>query len=375
MNKSKILLALILLVNYSFSQVRVVVNSVPNKTSDDDTLYFASNINNWNPKDKSFIFQKSNSDNSYYLDLELPSEQIFYKITRGGWSNVESNLDGSNIDNRVIQLNDSIVEIKIDNWLDYMFDEENTLSSNVSVFSDSIFIPQLNRKRRIWVYLPPSYSESDKKFPVIYMHDGQNLFNHKSSFYGEWEVDETMDKIFWENEKYQAIIVGIDNGEEHRVEELTPFVNKEYGGGKGKLYMEFIVNNLKPLIDANYRTLNDRDNTFIAGSSLGGLISLYGVMSFKDVFSGAGILSPSLWFNNKIYYLPQNLDYLPIRLYISAGDKESSRMISDISNLEKSLIKSKYPSESFNIKIIKGGKHNEDLWRQEFEEMVKWLLN
>jgi predicted alpha/beta superfamily hydrolase len=118
-------------------------------------------------------------------------------------------------------------------------------------------MPQLGRQRRIWIYLPAGYTSSPKRYPVIYMHDGQNLFDDYTSGYGEWGIDEMMDKVSPQN---QCIIVGIDHGGDFRVTEYDPYDSK-YGKGRGDDYVEFLVKALKPYIDAHYKTIADAKHT------------------------------------------------------------------------------------------------------------------
>ncbi|HEX9826573.1 MAG TPA: alpha/beta hydrolase-fold protein, partial [Flavobacteriaceae bacterium] len=168
---------------------------------------------------------------------------------------------------------------------------QSTASKQVSTFI--IEAPQMETEKKIWVYLPKGYETSKNPYPVIYMHDAQNLFDEKTSFVGEWKIDEYLDSIH-EN---QSIIIGIEHGNEKRIDELTPFVTEKYGGGKGNLYLDFIVQNLKPKIDNTYNTLKDAKHTAIFGSSLGGLISLYAVIKYPETFGKAGVFSPATWIN------------------------------------------------------------------------------
>jgi len=250
----------------------------------------------------------------------------------------------------------------------------NTLSNNIEIIDTSFFIPQLNRTRRIWIYLPSGKYKSNKRFPVIYMQDGQNLFDNYTSFAGEWKVDESTDSLIIKGAR-KAIIIGIDNGGENRINEYTPFTNKEYGGGEGSKYVDFIVNTLKPYIDNNYNTLKDRDNTFIMGSSLGGLISYYAIMKHKEIFSKAVIMSPSFWFSDKIFFIPSHQNKNKINLLFVAGDSESKNMIPNINKMKSRLEKMKYPKNSYKVRIIKDGKHNEKLWGKEFASAYIWLLS
>lgn len=374
MKKNIIFLAFLALNSlYSYAQVFVYIDKVPNDTQDTDTLYFASNINNWNPKDKNYAFIRDVSGR-YNLELRNVDAPIEYKITRGSWRNVETDTRGMAIENRKIySFTDNNSSIEVLGWFDHLFREENTVSKNVKIMSEFFHIPQLDRDRRIWIYLPESYGDTTKRYPVLYMHDGQNLFNNATSFSGEWCVDESMDRII-KNGGKESIIIGIDNGGEYRIEELTPFKNDDYGGGDGSKYIDFIVATLKPYIDTHYRTLKDRDNTAIAGSSLGGLISFYAIIKYKNVFSKAGVMSPSLWFSNRIYYIPEYRD-TPMKIYFSAGDEESEDMVSDIEKMTTKMKKFGYPDSSIKVHIIKGAEHNEKQWSEEFPEMYNWLMN
>ena len=130
-----------------------------------------------------------------------------------------------------------------------LIDVYSQLTTKPRYSTFEIDAPQLNCKRKIWIYLPLDYDKSTKKYPVIYMHDGQNLFDAKTSYAGEWNVDETLDSI-----KAKVIVVGIENGGDKRMDELTPFKNEKHGGGNADKYLDFLVKTLKPHIDKNYRT-------------------------------------------------------------------------------------------------------------------------
>lgn len=365
---------IVISINYNcLAQITFQIIDVPNDTPDTDTLYLASNVNNWKENDECYAFSKG-VNGKYSLELPDVSFPFEYKITRGSWNSVETDIIGDRINNRKIESIDSIESIRVLGWYDHLYKETNTLSRNVQIMDSAFFMPQLKRNRKIWIYLPDSYATSNKKYPVIYMHDGQNLFNNSTSFAGEWNVDETMDKLIEEGNR-ESIIVGIDNGGRYRIEELTPFVNKEYGGGDGIKYLEFIVNILKPHIDNNFRTLKDRENTAIIGSSLGGLISFYGILKFKETFSKAGVMSPSFWFSDKIYFLPGYRNRYNLKIYFVAGDKESDTMVSNLEKMTERMKKMKYPDSSYKLKIIKDGQHNEKLWREEFADVYKWLMN
>ncbi|MGB7842151.1 MAG: alpha/beta hydrolase-fold protein, partial [Salinimicrobium sp.] len=155
---------------------------------------------------------------------------------------------------------------------------QSTASPNVSTFE--IAAPQLDTIRKIWVYLPENYETSEESYPVLYMHDAQNLFDAATSYSGEWKVDEVLDSL----KTPQVIVVGIEHGNDKRIEELTPYPNEKYGGGKADAYVNFLMITLKPHIDATYRTLPDAENTAIMGSSLGGLTSFYAAIKYPETF-------------------------------------------------------------------------------------------
>ncbi len=121
------------------------------------------------------------------------------------------------------------------------------------------------------------------------MHDGQNVFDDSTSFAGEWGVDETLDSI--SSHGKEIIVVAVDHGGQKRINEYCPYDMEKFGKGEGNQYVDFLVKDLKPFIDKNYRTEKDKQNTFIAGSSMGGLISMYAVLKYPGVFGGAGVFS------------------------------------------------------------------------------------
>jgi predicted alpha/beta superfamily hydrolase len=245
--------------------------------------------------------------------------------------------------------------------------QESTASKQVSTFM--IEAPQLQTTKKIWVYLPKDYENSKKKYSVVYMHDAQNLFDAKTSYAGEWNVDEKLDSI-----NAQLIVIGIEHGNEKRMEELTPFKNEKYGGGNADAYLEFIVKTLKPQIDQKYRTKIKKKNTLIMGSSLGGLVSFYAILKYPKVFGKAGVFSPSFWFSDKIYDVAENTKKIKSKIYFMCGDNESEDMVSDLNKMEYLINTKRCYCLNLNEKrIISGGQHNEKLWRDGFTKAILWL--
>jgi alpha-glucosidase len=187
-------------------------------------------------------------------------------------------------------------------------------------------------------------------------------------------VDETLNELF--DEGYTVpIVVGIDNGGSHRIDEYTPWINTEYGGGEGEKYMQFVVETLKPYIDQNFRTLPGRETTGIMGSSLGGLISHFGALKYPEIFGKAGIFSPSYWFSDSVWSFTastQTGDWL--RVYQMCGTAEGSNTDVNMLRMSDSLISIGLPSSNIQNKMVPGGQHNEALWRENFREAFLFLF-
>jgi alpha-glucosidase len=248
--------------------------------------------------------------------------------------------------------------------------QKSTASTQVSTFT--IEAPQLQASKKIWVYLPKNYTSTKKKFPVLYMHDAQNIFDTKTSYSGEWNVDEKLDSL-----NAQVIVIGIEHGNEKRMDELTPYKNEKYGGGNADNYLEFIVKTLKPEIDKKYRTNLNPRNTAIMGSSLGGLASYYAILKYPTIFGKAGIFSPSFWFNrNEIVELTTKTPKLKTKIYFLCGDNEGDAdVIADLNKIDNLVSEKRCDCLHLTRKtIIKGGQHNEKLWRDSFVKAYLWLF-
>lgn len=249
-----------------------------------------------------------------------------------------------------------------------------TAANNVQVLPYQFVMAELDRQRTIRLYLPPSYHHSDKRYPVVYMHDGQNLFDDLTAFSGEWRVDESLNQLAKE-QGLEVIVVGVDNGDELRMNELSPWENKRFGEAQGKQYMDFIVEVVKPYIDTNFRTKQDRAHTAIMGSSMGGLISHYAVHAYPKVFSKAGIFSPAYWYSEDVFaFTRTNKAHLDARLYVMYGGKEGDGMIADTANMQRQLIQQGHPRKNTLFKRVPGGEHNETLWSEEFAQAIEWLF-
>ena len=250
-----------------------------------------------------------------------------------------------------------------------------TAQPSMSLHPNQLDMPGLNRKRQIRMYLPPGYATSNKRYPVLYMHDGQNLFDNATAYAGEWNVDETLNALAKEG-KLELIVVGIDNGQDKRMTELNPWTHAEFGSGEGRQYMDFVVKTVKPLIDSTYRTLPDRANTGVMGSSMGGLISHYAVNQYPDVFSKAGVFSPAYWTagDDMLKFAGASKARGDARLYLLMGEKEGQSMVRDVRRMHMELKKLQHPEANHWLKVVPGAEHNEAFWSREFREAVLWMF-
>jgi predicted alpha/beta superfamily hydrolase len=378
-NRMKIILFLVLsflIIKKTKGQytLRLIVNEAATKKQ--DAVYVAGSFNNWNPKDEKYKLKPFGTTRRAIVLKNIRAGKYEFKFTRGSFDKVETTAKGEDIANHEITLSeDASQTFSIPGWKDDYPEKikPNTATAQVKIVDTAFLIPQLNRKRRIWAYLPKDYEKSKKKYPVIYMQDGQNLFNEQTAFAGEWHIDETLDSIIEKGGK-EAIIIGIDNGAEKRVNEYNPYDHKENGKGEGNEYVDFLALTLKPFIDKKYRTLKDSAHTFVAGSSMGGLISLYAMVKYPGIFGGAGIFSPAFWTAQKLYEEVAAAKWGSAfrRFYFYAGGQESENMVSDMKKMV-AIIEKKghYETQSVASPI---GKHNEATWGKEFSHFYTFII-
>lgn len=374
MTRSLFTLVFFFCAQFLFAQhsIRIELVGLPANHNNSNSLYIAGAFNSWNPKNEQYKFQQDEKGR-YFILLKLNSGSFEYKITRGGWDKVECSKSGGAIGNRVLKVDaDVTIELTIDGWQDQFNAKPkiSTASPNVRIIDTAFFIPQLQRTRRIWIYWPNEATNArHSRYPVLYMHDGQNIFEDTSSFSGEWGIDEFLDTTQLKN----CIVVGIDNGKDKRSNEYNPYDHERFGKGEGDAYVDFIVNTLKPYIDKNYPTLKEKKHTFIAGSSMGGLISMYAVMKYPKVFGGAGVFSPAFWTAPKIFDdLKKKSKKINSNIFFYVGKLEGERMMPDMLKAVECL-SGKSKSKIKNV-ILDDGKHDEATWRKEFPLGYQWMV-
>jgi metallo-beta-lactamase class B len=255
-------------------------------------------------------------------------------------------------------------------------------TQSVSVLDTAFAMPELGRTRRIWIYLPPDYAGSARRYPVLYMHDGQNVFDDATSYAGEWGVDEALDSLHAAGDP-GAIVVAVDNGGgEHRMDEYSPWKHPQHGGGEGAAYAKFLANTLKPWIDRRFRTRPDRESTAVAGSSMGGLISLHAALEHPEVFGRAAVFSPSLWFAPEVFAAARAADRLRVRprIYLVSGGREGPPedpgvVVRDQARLVDTLAAAGFRvGTDVHAAAPADGQHSEWFWRREFPAAYRWLF-
>lgn len=354
--------------------VRLIVTDVATRKFED--IYVSGNFNNWNPRDENYKLKPFGGSRKSIVIKDMPAGTYAFKFTRGAADKQETTADGRDLSDRILEVNNDLsLEYAIAGWKDDYpeIPKKYTASPQVRIVDTAFNIPSLNRKRRIWIYLPKGYATASRIYPVLYMQDGQNLFNEKTAAGNEWGVDECLDTLQKKLDK-ECIIVGIDHGGDKRVTEYNPYDNLQNGNGEGKQYADFLANTLKPYIDSKYRTKKGPENTFVAGSQLGALISLYTIFQYPNVFGAAGIFSPVLNQTPFIYSDAEkfNTPLLP-RFYLYSGGKENTSAIPDMQRLGDILQK----KQRYLIRRVTNplGQPNEKYWGQEFADFYKWLMN
>ncbi len=239
----------------------------------------------------------------------------------------------------------------------------------------------LGNDRDLIVYLPPDYAaDHQRHYPVLYLHDGQNLFDGATSFIPgkEWQVDETAQRLIESGRIEPLIIVGICNTGEQRADEYTPTrVEKLQAGGRADLYGRLIMEELRPLIEAHYRTRPGPENTGLGGASLGGLVTLHLGLKHPEVFGKLAVMSPSVWWDNGV--ILREVERLSAshaqRIWLDAGTKEGGMTVRDARILRDALISKGWESgRDLHFFEARGAVHDEAAWGKRFDRVLEYLF-
>ncbi len=238
----------------------------------------------------------------------------------------------------------------------------------------------LRNKRDLIVYLPPGYdARLARSFPVLYLHDGQNLFDGATSFIPgvDWHVGQTADECIQNGRVEPLIIVGIYNTGKQRLGEYTPTRMPRLGGGRANRYAKFLLEEVRPFMNKQYRVEQAAENTGIGGSSLGGLVSLYLGLHRPQVFGKIAALSPSVWWNERVilrFAATASVQPLP-RIWLDIGTREGPRIVDDVERFRDILIhKGWQPGGSLYYERVEGAEHNEAAWSRRVGPFLQFLF-
>jgi predicted alpha/beta superfamily hydrolase len=353
----------------------------------DKTIYISGSFNQWGLGTKAWPMTML-PDGSYAARLPTWVRGNYeFKFHLGDWSSEATTSRGTKMGN--FNANFSPRKSRFDFVIEGWQGQEawpkagSTAPIGVSIFSNDMRIPQLNTNRRIWVYLPPDYGKvATKRYPVIYMQDGQNVFDKATSYASEWGVDETLNRLAAAGDA-GAIVIAIDNGGRTRDEEYHPIVPDTGRPGQADAYLDFIIKTLKPLVDSVFTTKPDRLNTALIGASSGATLALYGALKFPDVFGKAALFSIPLWLAPRFdAMVPTSNAYRPgTKLWFicgateKVGDGQAGMFARDQPALLAALTTAGFsPTTQIKASIDPAGQHNEAFWGATFEDAYRWLF-
>ena len=378
---------LLLALGAAQAQAVLTLTQVPATTPAGDSLFVAGSFNGWNPRSARYALLKK-PDGTYQISLPPSLGAIEYKFTRGSWATVE--IDGQNqpIANRKADLTvPREMAQQVLAWADQSsakpVPKAHTASPRVRVLSEAFPMPPLGRARRVWVCLPADYATAPaRRYSVLYMHDGQNVFDAATSYGGEWGVDETLDRLHRAGlDPTGTIVVAVDNGAQFRSDEYIPWrstalKDQSHQGGQGAQYVDFLAKNLKPYVDAHYRTRPDAAHTGVAGSSLGGLISVYAALKYPNVFGAVGAFSPAFWVCNDSLraFAKTHPAARSARFYFVCGPKESETMRPLMAQWRDELRAEGVPAANISFNTPATGEHKEWFWQREFPAAYQFLF-
>ncbi|MBU2505247.1 MAG: histidine kinase [Bacteroidetes bacterium] len=371
-----LIIIIILLSNTISAQHKISVTVISNSAADSQKVFITGShpyLGNWNPSE---IELNKIDDSTFQKSFAFSGGEILeFKFTKGSWQKEALTEKGEVPGNYVVNVKgDSSLVFKIKFWRN----ELSVINSFKGQITGSVkYHKNIEGEgilpRDVIVWLPPDYNEnSQKRFPVLYMHDGQNIVDPSTSYFGvDWQIDEIADSLIRKGEIESIIIVGINNTNE-RGEDYSPSPN-------GEAYMKLITEKIKPMIDANYRTLPDRKNTAVGGSSMGGIISLMMVWEYTHVFSKAICMSPAFKIGNIDYVRAVNEysdDKKVILIYIdNGGIGLEERLQPGIDDMLKTLKEKGFEYEKDLFWILdKEAEHNEAAWAKRIPTALKILF-
>ena len=359
------------------------LTSVPAGTPPGASIHVAGTFNGWDPASDAWRLARDGAGWSIVLPDSV-RRTIEFKFTLGSWERVETSAAGDPVPNRSWTppaTGPAEYAGTVEGWQSSPVRRAATARAGVSVLDTAFAMPQLGRTRRVLVYVPPGYAGSGRRHPVIYMMDGQNVFDDATSFAGEWGIDETLDSLHALGDP-GAIVVAVDHGGRRRNDEYHPWPSARFGGGEGDRFVDFLVRTLKPHIDARYRTIPGPEGTGIVGSSSGGLIAFHAFTRHPDVFGRVGAFSPAFLVHDTIFALARATPPRPgSRIYLLSGLRETVGDLPDTvfsapqRRMRDTLLAAGWDSAAVRSELPEDGRHSEWFWRREFPAAYRWLFS
>lgn len=351
-----------------------LIAQVPQDTPAGHPVHVAGSFQSWDPTDPAYAMTPIGA-NSHSITLQLAAGAYELKFARGDWSRVEKGPGGEELSNRPLAVTGpSTFNFTVARWADDP-PGPGTRTGNIT----EVQVPGFLSGRRVWVYLPPGYASEPAGVlhPVLYMLDGQNVFDAQTSFSGEWQVDEALEGLIPAGEVRSLIVVAVDNGGAARIDEYTPWPGEYQGqpaGGGGQAHLQELITVLKPWVDATYRTLPGPEHTGLSGSSLGGLMSVYAAYAHPDVFGRVGALSPSVWWDEEHLVGFVGAEAKPaVVLWVDMGTNEGD--LDPFHNLEAELALDGFVEGVDLMSLeIAGAGHNEAAWAARFPDVLRFLF-
>lgn len=360
-----------------------VINAVDKHVG--EPLFITGDFNNWHPASWQVgVVPKAGGDGSINLGgLEEGVHE--FRLTRGSWHTLacdEAGRLGQPYELHTGQ--DAGFELTIEGWRDDF--PLSTAGPQVSLLEDAFFFPEMGVHKRIWIYLPQHYALSNDRYPVIYMHDGQHLFDEATAPGRkgpiEWRVDKTIDRS-----QHDAIVVAIAHadGADERKNEYFTNPSEHFPQPRGRAYLADVVHTLKPHIDGRFRTLSGKWHTAMVGSSVGGLLTLYAGTYYPEVFGTLGVFSPSIWLDERQVFdhvacIAPRADFHDQHYYFYGGGRENRAkpkggnvdMQTDV--LDAIRVMERTIKPGLSVKINPQGKHGALYWQGAFADFFEWWM-
>ena len=359
---------------------------VPNDTPEDATIFLAGDaaeLGNWRADG---LELRRGDDGLYVGEVRLPrGGSVAFKATRGSWATVEKSLSGGEIANRTLLVGqDGRVSVVVAAWADRPAARRVSTRTGDIRLHAGFYSKVLDNHRTLRVYLPPGYdTDGDRRYPVLYMHDGQNLFDAATSFAGvEWSADETAQRLILAEEIEPIIIVGID----HTLSRMTEYTPRPDGESEDA-YTRFVVQEVVPFIETTYRAEVSGGKRAVGGSSLGGLMSLYLAGAYPELFGRCAAMSPSLWWSDR-WLLEAWREAWPeglsgVRIWVDIGTREGGQQVETgepgqavlntralVELLDEAGLS---PDQDYRYVEAEGAWHNEQAWAERFEGVLRFF--